>query len=170
MAFPANPIDGEEHRDYFYDAALQAWKKRSHEEHWAIKEGPLSFVASYIVRWNAAYQEGDSCDALSHTDQITILKDGLYEVRAVQRLNIDQAIGYISIAANGDRNTLIARPNSCWTHDDVRMTDYGYTESGFLGWLYAGDVITSGPQSTHYQTLVYNAHSYSGSLLIKRLD
>lgn len=166
MAFPTNPSNSDEYNGYKYISNLDLWEKKRDED-WAYKEGPMSVVSDYTIRWDRGYQEGNSLDATSNTDYIQILKDGLYEIRTVARLIDGASVTYMSIGLNGSRNDLMNQSNVFWNHDDSRVTN-SYTESNFLGRLQAGDIITSGPRLT-YDDISIGVQSHKATLKIVRI-
>lgn len=165
MAFPTNPSNGDEHNGYIYNNG--AWIEFNPREHWAYKEGPTSYVSPFKNNWSSGGGEGDSLDATSSADGINILKDGLYEIRTVQRSSgID---GYINVSLNGNRSALEDKANSMWNHDHSAING-NYSESNFIGWLTAGNKITAGPPSSSTSSsLSYGSTGYIGTIKVKRL-
>lgn len=166
MAFPASPDDGQEYGKYKYDSSLSAWKKFDPRTHWAYKEGPTSYVSPYLTNWASGGGEGDSFDATSDTQGILILKDGLYEIRGVQRSSGTDT--YINLSLNGSRTALEDMADTMWNHDHSAAQG-NYSESNFVGWLTAGSKITMGPTASGSSALQYGSTAYIGTIKIKRL-
>jgi hypothetical protein len=134
---------------------------------WGFKEGPLSFDSDYINIWNNQGDSGDSIDCVSNTKGCTILQDGTYKIRCVQRSNATGSV-YVGVALNGSRTTLESRTDSMWNHDHAEVSGE-YTESNFIGTLSSGDFITCGTTSANSSKLQYGTNSYRGSISIQRL-
>lgn len=165
MAFPSNPSNGDEFNGYRYNNG--SWEEFNPREHWAYKEGPTSYLSPYKNDWGSGGGEGDSLDATSNSDGIDILKDGLYEIRAVQRS--EGTDGYINVSLNGSRGALEDAADSMWNHDHSSTTGK-YSESNFIGWLSAGNRITAGPpSSSNSVNMTYNTQGYAGTIKVKRL-
>lgn len=165
MAFPTSPSNGDEYNGYRYNNG--SWEEFNPREHWAYKKGPTSYISAYKNDWESGGGEGDSLDPTSSSDGINILKDGLYEIRAVQRSNGTD--GYINVSLNGSRDALEDAAESMWNHDHSSI-DGNYSESNFIGWLTAGNRITAGPPSSSRSTsLSYRSKGYTGTIKVKRL-
>jgi len=134
---------------------------------WGFKEGPLSFDSDYINVWNNSGDSGDSIDCTSNTKGCSILEDGTYKIRCVQRSNATGSV-YIGVALNGSRTTLESRTDSMWNHDHAEVSGE-YTESNFIGTLSSGNFITCGTTSANSTKLQYGTNSYRGSISIQRL-
>jgi hypothetical protein len=134
---------------------------------WGFKEGPLSFVSDYINTWNNQGDYGDSIDCVSSANGCTILQDGTYKIRCVQRSNATGSV-YVGVALNGSRTTLESRVDAMWNHDHAEVSGE-YTESNFIGTLSSGDFITCGPVSANSSKLQYGTNSYRGTISIQRL-
>lgn len=149
--------------------ASNAWtycSMKSDIGQYASKMGQTSYVSTHKFRYNRGIGEGDSLDWSSSTDGITVLKSGLYVVRAVARAN-GTGDAYIALAVNGDRSILENRTEGSWNHSHA-TTNNAFTESNYIGRLYQGEFITAGPP-TNMTTILYGTNNYVGTLNIYRI-
>lgn len=133
---------------------------------YASKIGQTSYVSAYKFRYNRGIGEGDSLDWYSSTDGITVLKSGLYVVRATARANGTGDV-FIGLAVNGDRSVLENRTEGSWNHDHSSVNNK-FTESNYIGRLYQGEFITAGTE-TNVSTILYSSNSRAGTLNIYRI-
>ena len=136
---------------------------------WGFKEAPLSWSSAYINNWDRGGGGGDSIDCVSSAQGCTILKDGTYEIRYVQRAN-GTGSAYGGVALNGSRSALEDRVDAMWNHDHAEDSS-AFTESNFMGTLSANDFITAGPPTTtHRDRLHWRTSGWAGSISINRID
>jgi hypothetical protein len=133
---------------------------------WGFKEGPSSYSSSYRNNWSVGGGEGTSIDCTTSANACIINKTGTYEVRCVQRASSTTSV-YVGIGESGNRSTLENRSGAMWNHDHSSQANV-FTESNYIGVLYANETITCGPASSA-TGLVYAATGYAGTLSIVRI-
>jgi hypothetical protein len=133
---------------------------------WGFKEGPSSYSSSYRNNWSVGGGEGTSIDCTTSANACIINKTGTYEVRCVQRASSTTSV-YVGIGESGNRSTLENRSGAMWNHDHSSQA-HVFTESNYIGVLYANETITCGPASSA-TGLVYAATGYAGTLSIVRI-
>lgn len=131
---------------------------------YAAKEGPVSYNAAYKVNWQKGYGIGSSLNWSTYSYGIYVNETAHYEVRGAQRGSENN---YSGIGLNGDRTSLENRAEGIWSHDHNGASGGGgYSESYYLGILYAGEIVTFGG-ATNNQTLA--SDGYAGFLSVKRI-
>lgn len=138
----------------------QPWKD------WGFKSGPVSWAAAQKVNWSRGLDSGGSIDAESDVNEILILADGIYDVRAVQRGTTSS--DYITLGLNGDRLTLENRLGGVFTHDHAAGAN-NYSTATYFGQLLAGESITAGANAAG-GGMVYASSSITGSIIINRVS
>lgn len=135
---------------------------------WGAKGGPTAYVSAYTVSWDHGVDGGGVVDAHSDGNAILIGAPGTYEIVAAQRVSSTTST-YIGLALNGSRLAFEARDGDVgvWSHDHASAA-YEYSWSRYIGAMYVGDRVTSGPQSSA-EALVYNASGHTGFLQVRRL-
>ncbi len=138
---------------------------------WGGKSGPSTYVAPYRVQWTRGIDSGGTIDAHTHTTRVLIGMDGIYECHSY--LRGASPTNYSGLGLDGDRAAFEARSNDpdmvgIWTHDHPGGTN-DFAESHYLGQLYAGDLITAGPQ-TSGTDITLSAAASSGALYVRRIS
>jgi hypothetical protein len=133
---------------------------------WGGKSGPSSWSSAYINIWNFGKHSGTGIDATTYTDGVMITESGVYEVRTGQRAS-GTGNDYVGIGVAGNRATLEGRLEGMWSHDHSSNTST-WTQSYYIGPLYAGEKITSGSPGSG-AALVYGTDNAYGYLSVRRL-
>lgn len=135
-------------------------------------EGPQGAWLSGCTSFNSDFRNnfarggvwGSVAQPTAGNDGIEILQDGMYRITAAQRSTAD---GYSAIAESGNRNTLEDRTDGVWWHDHAGGSN-DFAIGGYVGPLYAGEVITFGPSSsTAAGEMTYSSNGYSGYLIVE---
>jgi hypothetical protein len=134
---------------------------------WGVKSAPSYFASAYLNRWNYGRHGGRGIDALTYDYGIYIQEDGYYEVRGAQRCG-STTNPYFGVTVGGNRTTLEGRTAGIWSHSHSN-TLYTWTESYYIGPLYAGEIVTGGaPDSGTAASLMFGS-GWAGYLSVERL-
>lgn len=142
-------------------------------QEWGGKSGITQHTAAYKSTWARGIDSGGTIDAHSNATGILIGADGIYEVRSVMRGGASGNAAYQALGLNGDRVAFEARSLDpgmvgIWTHSHPGAGN-DFTESNYLGALYAGDLITAGIGAVGMDIGVGVAATF-GSLTVKRIS
>lgn len=148
---------------------------------WCGLSGAESFKSAYWnywtqIAWNGYTGAGEivvyphiDTSALKY-DGIEIFRTGHYLVQTAQRANATGSL-YFGIGESGSRSALAGVNNDrgsdgIWSHDHSNGANE-YSHSYFIGRLYDGDIITSGPpDSTTAGWATYGTGNWSGYLSV----
>jgi hypothetical protein len=147
--------------------------RRGAWQEWGGKSGVTQHTTAYKSTWTRGIDSGGSIDAHSNPQGILITVDGTYEVRSVMRGGPSGTAAYHSLALNGNRAAFEGRSTDqatmvgVWTHSHPAANN-NFTESHYIGALYAGDLITAGvPDISH--DIQTGTGATAGSLIVKRI-
>lgn len=153
------------------------WYGLPHTE-WGGKSGPVTQAAAYRMNWARGISSGGTIDTSTHTSRIKIGMDGIYDVRGYMRGSSAGGAGeYAALGLDGSRDDFEGRANSgntpgtmvgVWTHDHP-AGENNFSTSYYTGQLYAGDLITFGPQTTG-STMLFGNQASSGALYVRRIS
>jgi hypothetical protein len=113
---------------------------------WAAKAGPTSWQKAFTNVWAKSSGSNKSISHSTYTNGLQILKDGYYEVFLHQRMT-GGGDNYLGLAVDGDRPRLEDRVDGVWTHSHGTYSSE-FTDSYYIGKLYAGELITGGGASS----------------------
>lgn len=133
---------------------------------WAVKSGPLSFVSAYRNSWNYGYSSDSDMYDATPSDGIEVLEEGIYEIEAAQRGD-GSSNSFVALSIDGDAAELRGRPNS-QTYNDHTETLDDFSVAGYIGPLYAGDLVCAGNSMTG-AGLTFSSNGFDGFVKIKRL-
>lgn len=146
-------------------------------QEWAGKSGPTAFVSPYIATWaRGTSAPGSTLDGTIYPSGILIRMEGQYECHAFLRGGPSGNASYIGLGLNGDRAAFEARSNptggapmvGVWTHDHPAANN-NFSQSHYIGRLYAGDIITAGP-GTSGMDIQFASSASSGALWVRRIS
>jgi hypothetical protein len=141
---------------------------------WGAKSGANFYLSAYKVAWARGIDSGGSINARESANYIRITQPGIYEVRAVMRGGASGNANFIALSLNGDRGALENRSADqatmvgVWTHSHPGAAN-DFTESVYLGQLYAGDLLAAGP-STDGTDIPFGPGPTTGGLFVRRIS
>lgn len=142
-------------------AALANLDKRGD---FAAKSGPSAYGSAYQNQWANSYGQGTSLSWTYSSYGIYVNETGYYEVRGAQRGSENN---YSALGIGGNRTTLEGRTEGVWSHDHNGASGGGgWSESYFMGKLYAGELVTFGGAANN---MTLSSSGYAGFLSVKRI-